>query len=835
MWQRWWTLAGAALVVFGVVASTLWSSSHWINQPFPGFFLYHNTAVSPDFLGRWSGRIAGLKSFDRIVGIDDAAVNRSEEVYDRVKKRPVGSTFRYSVEREQERLVIMVPSMRFSLFDWLLSFGIYLLVGTAFIAIGVVPLYVGSAAPAAFPLFLMTGGVFLWFGTTFDFVTDRLFPKEARILAFVLTPSAGIHLGLTLTRESLDRRSRGMLSLLYGASLVIALVYAYAFYRLPDAWRWAARSGYAYGWLAAVVFLVLVRVRLKETTSALEQSRLRVIGAGAIFGFFLPTSGAVLAHVAGGTLPHNLVLVPAVFFPLCVAYALLQYNLFDMDNVLKIGLTRIAHTGVLLAFYVLILFFLNAAITVDERSLLVPLLFSILVVVVFNPVLRWVEGIVDRYFYRKEYDRTGLQTRVSLLLRTLSQPEKAAENYLRTISEGMGIEKSCCFFDPGGGRAPLGVAWTDGTLQSRPFRIEWSSRALRYLEIRRSGIARDEVDGDPGHRDYRAELLRLFEELGAALLLPVVFEDHLLGVVALGSKRSGTGYTADDFVLLSGLTDQLALALKNGVLFEESEKTKENYEILYIQSEAANRRLLEMDRLKKQFVSNISHELRTPISTILGYTEVLLERPFQGDERIILERVVSSSRDLTQMMDSLLDFARMESGGAGSGFQRIDLRDLILTIETAMQRLLKSRPIRFRVQLDPAVEMIETDGKKVHQILMQLLTNALKFTQEGRIELKVERLSERGLGWIRVCVSDTGIGIPEAHRETIFEEFRQLDGSSTRTYGGTGLGLSLCRKWAQSLGATIEVESMVGQGSTFSLVLPSRGPLPDPVFAPRTA
>jgi signal transduction histidine kinase len=130
------------------------------------------------------------------------------------------------------------------------------------------------------------------------------------------------------------------------------------------------------------------------------------------------------------------------------------------------------------------------------------------------------------------------------------------------------------------------------------------------------------------------------------------------------------------------------------------------------------------------------------------------------------------------------------------------------------------------------VEVIKTDGKKLHQILMHLLTNALKFTQAGQIDLKIERHLERGVGGVRVSVSDTGIGIPQGHRETIFEEFRQIDGSSTRQYGGTGLGLALCRKLAQSLGATIEVESALGEGSTFSLILPLRTPQLHPVEAP---
>lgn len=820
-WRRRFALVGVGLLAFGIVSATLWYSSRWINQPFPGFFLYRNLTVSPDYLARWTGAGAGLHPFDRIVAVEDRPVGQSQEVYHFVRGAPPHSAFRYTVEREGQTFFLTVPSMRFSILDWLLSFGIYLIVGAGFAAIGIAPLYFHSAAPAAVPLFLMTSSVFLWFGMTFDFLTTQFFPKELRILAFALTPGAGIHLGLSLTRGSPGLTSRRILALIYGASFLLAGFYTYTFYGPWDAWRWALRVGYLYGWLASLVFLGLLWARLRRPASELERSRLRVIGAGAVFGFFLPTSGAVLAHLAGWALPHNLILVPAVFFPLCVAYALLQYNLFEIDNILKIGLTRAAHTGILLTIYVLIVFFLNIATTIDDQSLLVPLFFSVLVVLVFNPVLRRVERAIDRYFYRKEYDRAGLQGEVSSLLRTLSRPERVAEKWLRTLIERMGIEKACCFFHPEEQRRPVALSGDEERVPARPSELDWNSRAVRYLEVRRSGIARDEVENDPGHRDYCEELLEVFRDLEAVLLLPVVFEDAVIGLVSLGPKRSGMGYSSDDFRLLSNLTDQFALALKNGVLFEESEKTKESYQLLYGESQAANRKLVEMDQLKKQFVANISHELRTPISTILGYAEVLLDRPFQGDEKLILERVVTNGRDLTHLMDSLLDFARIESGPSEIHRQRVNLRDLVHTLQAMMERLLKARPVRFQSRVDTSVEIIETDGKKLHQILMHLLTNALKFTREGEIELNVERSSDRGPGWVRISVSDTGIGIPQGHLETIFEEFRQLDGSSTRQYGGAGLGLTLCRKLAQSLGAALEVESAVGEGSTFSLILPA--------------
>ncbi|HXK27092.1 MAG TPA: ATP-binding protein, partial [Candidatus Binatia bacterium] len=126
----------------------------------------------------------------------------------------------------------------------------------------------------------------------------------------------------------------------------------------------------------------------------------------------------------------------------------------------------------------------------------------------------------------------------------------------------------------------------------------------------------------------------------------------------------------------------------------------------------------------------------------------------------------------------------------------------------------------FKLNMEPAVETIESDGQKLQQILAELLTNAVKFTERGKIEVSVRTIGRDEKSSVEIAIADTGIGIDERHREIIFDDFRQLDGSSTRKYGGTGLGLSLCRKLASALGGQIRVTSEVGMGSVFSLLLP---------------
>ncbi|MEK6601945.1 MAG: ATP-binding protein [Candidatus Binatota bacterium] len=827
-WQRKGLLAVVGFLAFLVVAGTLILSFQWINKPFPGFFLYGNLAVGPDSLPHWSGSREGLRFLDRIVAVEGEALIHPRDLYDLVRRAPPATPFHYRIERSGKQFEIEIPSMQLSFHDWLLSFGIYLLAGMGFLAIGSAPFYFRSAAPAATPLFFMVSAIFLWFTSTFDFMATQLLPKEARILAFTMTPSAGIHLGLLLTRrEGGRRRQLPYLLIIYGISVLLGLFYSSAFYSNPAVWHWVLRFSYGYSCLGAVVFLGLVWAELGKPISDLERLRLRVVFFGAILGFFLPTLGTVLVSSFYWEIPYNLLLIPAVFFPLSVAYALLKYNLFDLDAVLKVGLTRGALTGALLLIYILIVFLSSPFVGIYEKDPLVPLFFAILVVIAFNPLLRWIEGVVDRYFFPKEYDPIQLQDEASLLLRSLSRPQAIAEKYLRLLTAQIGIETAAIFSRSReqGNYLTLSL---EGEMEganelARHLHSTWS----RHFGTDKKGVSKDEVEADPACREGRDEFLGLFSELRSELLISMTLEERLVGFLVMGKKRSGRGYSSDDFKLLCILAGQLALSLENGILYEESEKNQENYRLLYDQSQALNKKLVEVDRLKKQFVANISHELRTPISTVLGYSEVLLDANFTGDRRAILERVVTNGQALSHLMDSLLDFSRVETGSVTASLQEVSIREVLQSLEIMTRRLIKGRPIRFRVQIEPPLEVIETDAKKLQQILMHLLTNALKFTEKGEIALEMGSRFEYGSAFVEISVSDTGIGISKSDQEIIFEEFRQRDGSSTRQYGGTGLGLGLCRKLAQSLGGRIEVASEVGQGSVFSLMLPARGPQPD--------
>ena len=804
------------LLVLFLVGQTLVASGRWMGVSFPGFFVYHNLTVGPYFVPGWGGVEAGLEPLDRVVLVDGRAVRDRRQLYERVGSLPAGSKIDYRVLRGGRLHDLTITSKVLGVRDWLLSFGIYVAIGLSFLVIGVAPYLYRASSPVALPLCFMVFAVFLWFQTTFDFMTDGWLPKELRILALCLTPSAAIHLALLLRQNNIySTPYRLVVASVYLVGAAIAALNSAVYFGPVEVWRLLFHAAYAYVFIGALGFLIITADAVRRTDSALERSRLRVILIGAIAGFLIPASTAVMAGPLQLSIPFNMALVPTVFFPVSVAYALLKYSLFDLGKVFKVALCRVALTAALIAIYAVVAFVLAPWTGESAKDPLVLLLFSILVVVLFNPLLRGLERAVDRYVYRQEYDPAQVQTEVSMFLRRLDNAAALAQGFLERVACSLGIGVATVFYRSKDDRqwlsastfSPVENPFLDVSADSELSKV-WSGSVYR-------GLSRSEVTANPEFGGRRERLLRVFHRLGAELLLPLVYEREVRGLACFGVKRTGVEYSAADHRLLETLTEQLSLSLENGRLYQEAVDARQ-------QAEVKNRRLIEMDRVKKDFVANICHELRTPVSTIIGFAEVLRDANFQGDPRDLLDRLVSNGEELCALMDNLMNYSRMETDGRASQFEIVKLKEVLAGLEMMTQRLIRARPIEFGVHIEPAIDTIESDAQKLQQILLQLLTNAIKFTEKGRIDLSIRRRRAHDGEILEIAVADTGIGIKPEDHELIFDDFRQLDGSSTRHYGGTGLGLGLCRKLAAALGGEIQVASEVGVGSVFSLLLPLR-------------
>ncbi|HET7322146.1 MAG TPA: ATP-binding protein [Longimicrobiaceae bacterium] len=265
---------------------------------------------------------------------------------------------------------------------------------------------------------------------------------------------------------------------------------------------------------------------------------------------------------------------------------------------------------------------------------------------------------------------------------------------------------------------------------------------------------------------------------------------------------------------LSGLNENL-----EGRILAATEELEERNRVLEWQSHELERAY----RLKSQFLASMSHELRTPINALLGYTSLMRDRIYgelnqRQDEA--LTRMYTASQHLLELVNDILDLAKIEAGKMPVHVEPVNVAEIVRELSLAIEPMVRQRHLEYRLDLGDHLPVIETDRTKVKQIVLNLLSNAVKFTHEGYIAVHA-RADEDGEG-VEVEVEDSGIGIKEEDLAKIFEDFRQVDQSSTREYGGTGLGLSITKKLLHLLGGTIRVRSTPGEGSVFTIWLPRR-------------
>ena len=245
------------------------------------------------------------------------------------------------------------------------------------------------------------------------------------------------------------------------------------------------------------------------------------------------------------------------------------------------------------------------------------------------------------------------------------------------------------------------------------------------------------------------------------------------------------------------------------------------------QNELLRRQAIELEQasaLKSQFLANMSHEFRTPLNAMLGYTSMLLQGvagPIGTAAKRQLNRIESNGRHLLTIINEILDISRIEAGRMPLQSSTFRIPDLVGEVRAELEPIILRSKLTVTTDLPRDLRAITTDRQKVKQILLNLLSNALKFTHEGKVTISARARPKERV--VTLSVADTGIGVAPEDQERIFEDFRQLDNSPTRPYGGTGLGLSICRRLAQMMDGHITVQSEIGRGSTFTLAIPTQG------------
>lgn len=293
----------------------------------------------------------------------------------------------------------------------------------------------------------------------------------------------------------------------------------------------------------------------------------------------------------------------------------------------------------------------------------------------------------------------------------------------------------------------------------------------------------------------------------SVIAVPLLLQDQAIGAFILYDDQPRL-YSSRDTFLLSTAAIQASMAIQNALLFAEV-KDK-------------NAALERADRLKSQFLANVTHELRTPLHSIISYGELMLDGYLDGELTTEQEEnirfMVRSAEDLAHLVNDMLDLSKIEADRIEIKLEPIDLTQSLRDVVSQLKPIADSKHLCLMLDIEENLPKVLADGQRCRQILLNLVSNALKFTEQGGVTISATLLHRDDT--VRIAVRDTGIGISPAALNYIFEAFRQADGSTTRRFGGTGLGLTIAKKLVELQGGEVAVESVVGQGSTFSFTLP---------------
>jgi signal transduction histidine kinase len=335
-----------------------------------------------------------------------------------------------------------------------------------------------------------------------------------------------------------------------------------------------------------------------------------------------------------------------------------------------------------------------------------------------------------------------------------------------------------------------------------------SRTGLGRIAATRQSVHITDAITEPGYAEGKPIFVAAIKLGGfrTALGVPMLKDENLIGAIFV-YRQEVRPFTDKQVALLTSFADQAVIAIENVRLFNE------------IQDKS--RQLAEASQHKSQFLANMSHELRTPLNAIIGVSEMLREdaEALKQDTEP-LDRVLGAARHLLALINDILDLSKIEAGRMELNLDTFALPPLIDEVVKTIEPLAAKNGNQVAVHCDGTIGSLHADSMRLRQALLNLMSNANKFTERGTISVDAQQKKEDGRYWITIAVADTGIGMTPEQMGKLFQEFSQADASTTRKYGGTGLGLAISKRFCQMMGGDIAVESELGRGSTFTIRLP---------------
>jgi signal transduction histidine kinase len=582
-------------------------------------------------------------------------------------------------------------------------------------------------------------------------------------------------------------------------------------------WGWAPDAGPLYTGLLVYLntFLIWGLVHLargyRREASSFRRNRALLILLGtcvSLSGGLIDFARFTVARVWPEAEHLYPVGIPAnALFALMLGTSIVRYRLFDVSVLVK-------KAGVYAVLAAAVALVAGAAIWAVEEyydlrqasALWVVLPATFVMTAFLSPFGRAVDDLIQRVLFSKR--RGCYETLLDLSKRmiTILDFGRLVDELVQGLVRGVPLTHAALLtWDaPAGAYVPYR---RDSSLGEEPAveAIRGDSAVVQWLLGTGAILVKEEVKLDPRIAGHFEAAEADLDAIPASLIVPVKIETKLIAILLLGDKLSGDIFDVQELEVLGVLANQAAISLENARLYDGLSQS--------------NARLMEASRLKSQFLASMSHELRTPLNSVIGFSKVLLNR-LDGDlnerQDAYIRSVHNSSTHLLGLINTILDFSRVEAGKVEVHPEDVDVQELVEECIESSLPLVRDKRVKLETDVPANLPVVRADRTKVRQILLNFLSNAVKFTMDGRIVVRARR---EGNG-LHVSVADTGIGIRASDLERLFEPFHRLDSRLVREAGGTGLGLAISKRFVELHGGRVWAESRENSGSTFHFTLP---------------
>jgi len=562
----------------------------------------------------------------------------------------------------------------------------------------------------------------------------------------------------------------------------------------------------------------------------IDKTRLRYILWGIFLsgmGIFIPDG--IIPLVNGVTSYFWLSPVLNIFFVGSTTYAISRYRLMDIRFVIGKGTVYLFSFVSVIGLALLLLFLNNQLV----RSIPINIAASLILIIgilLFQPIFRFFEKWASKYFYYTFYSYQTVLTDLGKGLTRFLDLEQLSSLIVNTLMDTMKLDRTMVLLrEPGDGEYK--IQKNIGFKEENGISLVKDNFLTIYLERTQKPLVYEEISliiRDTTEKEERERLERLqgnMKRIEAALCLPLFIEEKIVGMIVLGNKLSGEPYSTQDIELLTNLANQTSIALQNAKLYSEvkgfSKKLEREVEKATTELREAYEELKKLDVSKSEFISIASHQLRTPLTAIKGYISMILEKTYGNLPKNIekpIKNIYLSNERLIKLVNNLLNISRIESGKIEINLEEISVEELIESVIEELKNETKDRGLYLKFEKPKSpVPKIMVDKEKLRQVIMNLIDNAIKYTEEGGVTIKLEIENSK----LKIIISDTGVGMEKEELEKMFESFSR-GSAGTRLYTeGAGLGLYVAKKFIELQNGKIWAESAgKGKGSTFYIELP---------------